>query len=284
MKRQSVSPSRGKAGCLGGFLHHAFYLVVSVLTLGPLLWIAMLSFRSRREFAAQPFGLPSSLYLDNYIKAITDSPFVTFVVNSVLVSFTALIILLVVSTMAGYAIARIPFKGSKFLFVLLIMTDAVPIFVILIPLFILVQMLGLSDSLWSLIFSYVAMRIGLSVILMRGFFRSISSELEDAARIDGCNLMQRLRYVMLPIVRPGLFVTAIVNFIFLWNEYFLATILLPRQAMFTLPPGLAAVFMGRYSANWPVMAAGLTLSILPTLLTFMLAQDKIIVGWTTTSK
>ncbi len=198
--------------------------------------------------------------------------------------FVALALILVVSTLAGYSLARISFKGARMLFIIFILCDSVPLFVILIPLFILIHKLGIADTLWGLIFSYVAMRIGLSVMLMRGFFRSISSEIEDAARIDGCNLLQDIWYIMLPLVRPGLLVTTIVNFIFLWNEYFLATVLLPTQELFTLPPGLAAAFMGRFSANWPVMAAGFTLSFLPSLLTFFFAQDKIVVGWAATSK
>ena len=128
------------------------------------------------------------------------------------------------------------------------------------------------------------MRIGLSVVLMRSFFRSVSSDLEDAAKLDGCNLLQNIWCVVLPVVRPGLFATAIINTIFFWNEYIMAAILLPRQALFTLPPGLAAAFIGRYSANWPLLAAGFTLCFIPILLIFMLAQDKIIVGWTVSSK
>ena len=191
---------------------------------------------------------------------------------------------LIVSSLAGYALARIQFRGAKTLFAVFIMCDAVPIFVLIIPLFILLYKLNLAETLWGLIFAYTAMRIGLSVMLMRSFFRSIPSDMEDAGKIDGANLMQIIWHVMLPIVRPGLLVTAIVNFITLWNEYFLATILLPSQAMFTLPPGLATAFMGRFSANWPVMAAGLTLSFLPALLTFIFAQDKIVAGWTVTNK
>lgn len=263
-----------------GFPRHAFLAVMSAATLGPLVWMFMLSFKTEREFAGNLFGLPSSLYIGNYSKVLTDSPILTFTKNSVLVSFTALAILLIVSTLAGWAIARIPFRGSNFLLMLLIMTDAVPLFVVIVPLYILIQALGLSDSLWSLILSYAAMRTGISVLLMRGFFRSISSELEDAAKIDGCNLIQRLWYILLPVARPGLLATAIINFIFLWNEYYLAAVLLPRRAMFPLPPGLAAEFGGRYSSNWPAMAAGLTISAIPTLLFFVFAQDKIIEGWT----
>ncbi len=283
VKDQALPKNRKKL-TLSGLLFHPMYILISAAMLGPLIWIFLLSFKTQREFTTNMLGLPKSLFLGNYIKAFNDSPFFTFLTNSIIVTFVALGLILIVSTLAGYALARVPFKGARVLFAIFIICDAVPLFVLIIPLFILIHELNLSDTLWGLMFSYVAMRIGLSVILMRGFFRSISSDMEDAARIDGGNLVQIIWHIMLPIVRPGMLVTAIVNFISLWNEYFLATILLPKQAMFTLPPGLAAAFMGRFSANWPVMAAGFTLSFLPALLIFIFAQDKIIAGWTVTNK
>jgi len=282
-KQDHYSLSRKKF-TLRSLLHHIFYILVSTATLGPLIWIILLSFKTSREYTANPFGLPESFFLGNYIRALTDTPIVTFLINSIIVTSAALALILFVSTLAGYALARIPFNSSRILFVVFIMCNVVPIYVLIIPLFVLINLIGLSDSLWGLIFSYVAMRIGLSVVLMRSFFRSISSEMEDAAKIDGCNLLQNIWYVMLPIARPGLVVTAIINYIFLWNEYFLATIILSKQALFTLPPGLAAAFMGRYTANWPVMAAGFSLCFLPTLIVFMFAQDKIVAGWTVSSK
>jgi raffinose/stachyose/melibiose transport system permease protein len=266
------------------FFFHITYITISAVMIVPLIWIFLLSFKTQREFNSNMLGLPKSLYLGNYIKAFSDSPFLTFLTNSIIVTFSALVLTLIVSSLAGYALARIPFKGARPLFAIFILCDAVPIFVLIIPLFILIYQLKLSDSLWGLIFPYVAMRIGLSVMLMRGFFRSISSDMEDAGKIDGGNLMQIIWFIMLPIVRPGLVVTAIVNFISIWNEYFLATILLPSQSMFTLPPGLAAAFMGRFAANWPIMAAGFTLSFLPALVIFIFAQDKIVAGWTVSAK
>ena len=284
MSKQDHHSLSRKKFTLRSLLKHIFYILASTATLGPLIWIILLSFKTTREYTANPFGLPESFFLGNYIRALIDTPIVTFLINSIIVTSAALALILIVSTLAGYALARIPFNGSIILFVVLIMCNVVPIYVLIIPLFVLINLIGLSDSLWGLIFSYVAMRTGLSVVLMRSFFRSIPSQMEDAAKIDGCNLLQNIWYVMLPIVRPGLVVTVIINYIFLWNEYFLATIILSKQALFTLPPGLAAAFMGRYTANWPVMAAGFTLCFLPTLLVLMFAQDKIVVGWTVSSK
>jgi ABC-type glycerol-3-phosphate transport system permease component len=202
----------------------------------------------------------------------------------VYVTFWAVIIVFVTSALAGYALARIPFPGSRALFILFILSDAIPVFVVLIPLYILIQQIGLADSRWSLILTYASMKVGLSVFIMRGFFRSISTAMEDAAALDGCSLWQTIWHIMLPLIRPGALVVAILNFLSFWNEYFLAAVLLPNQDLFTLPAGLAAVFMGRYATNWPVLATGILISVIPSLAIFAVAQDKIVQGWTVSLK
>jgi ABC-type glycerol-3-phosphate transport system permease component len=257
------------------------YGLLAILTLGPLLWLLSMSFRSRKEFAADPFGLPTSLYSENYLKIIQDDQMAQFLINSVIVTTIALILLLSTSVLAAYAIARINFKGRNFLFVLFLMGDMIPIIVLIIPLFMLNKFLGIEQSRWALILAYVAGSMGFSIFILRGFFRSLSSEIEDAGRIDGCNTLQLIWYIMLPLVRPGLFVVAIMTFIFFWNEYYLASVLLPTQDMFTLPAGVASTFFARFQQDWPAAAAGALLSILPVMIVFLLSQGKILEGWRT---
>lgn len=261
-----------------------FLILVSLTATAPLLWIVSLSMRTQQEFAARPFGAPESLYLENYTRVLTDARMLQFIFNSIYVTFWAVVLVFIASTLAGYALARIRFRGAHALFLLFILSDAIPVFVVLIPLYILIQKIGLADSRWALILTYAAMKVGLSVFIMRGFFRSVSTAMEDAAQLDGCNLWQTIWHVMLPLVRPGALVVVILNFLSFWNEYFLAAVLLPNQELFTLPAGLAAVFMGRYATNWPVLATGIFISVLPSLGIFALAQDKIIEGWTVSLK
>ena len=258
---------------------HIVLSLLALITISPLIWIVFLSFKTKQGYAANPFGLPESLNLENYLKVITDESLIQFAINSVLVTSTALVLILVTCLMAGYALARIEFRGNKILFVTFFLSDAIPIFVVLVPLFILIQLIGIAGSLWSLILPYTAMHIGVTVFIFRGFFRNIPSEMEDAAAIDGANILQLLWFVLIPLIRPAIVVVTILNFIAIWNEYFLAAVLLPSQDLFTLPPGLATTFLGKYSANWPVMSAGIILSILPVFLIFILAQEKIIEGW-----
>jgi ABC-type glycerol-3-phosphate transport system permease component len=258
---------------------HLVLLVVAVGTLGPLLWIVGISLMTTREFAADPLGAFQQLHFGNYVDVLADSQLLTFARNSLIVTGAAVAIVLVCSTLAGYALARIPFRGAPLLFAVFVASNSVPILLMVVPLFVLISWLDLSGSLLSLILPYSAMTMGISIFLMRGFFRSIPSELEGAAMIDGCNRVQVIWHVMLPLARPGLLVVLIFNFITFWNEYFLAAVLLPRQDLFTLPAGLTAEFASRWATNWPGLASGLVLSVVPAFVLFMVAQDKIIDGW-----
>jgi ABC-type glycerol-3-phosphate transport system permease component len=263
------------------------YLLLSALsltTIGPLTWVVLLSFKTKKEFANSPFSLPKSFSLENYAKLFSEEKIITFLQNSIVVSLVAVFIVLVASIMAGYALARLNFKGQRLLLTIFLIGDTIPLFVVIIPLFVFIQFIGLASSRWALILAYAAMSMGLAVYMMRGFFRTIMSDIEDAAIIDGCSTWQLVLYVLLPLIRPGATVVAIITFISFWNEYFLVQVLMPSQDLFTLPAGMAAMFMGRYGSNWPIWGAGIVLSILPTITLFTFAQDKIVEGYTYSGK
>jgi ABC-type glycerol-3-phosphate transport system permease component len=169
------------------------------------------------------------------------------------------------------------------MFILFLFGESIPIISLIIPLYILVNRLGLGGSRWSIIFPFVAMNLGITVLILRGFFRSIPTDIEDAAKLDGCNAVQLIFSVMIPIVRPGLVVAAALNFIAFWNEYFIVSILADSQQMMTVPAGLAAKLINYYSTNWPAMAAGIMLSLIPVFLLFTFAQEKIVQGWSSTT-
>jgi raffinose/stachyose/melibiose transport system permease protein len=264
----------------GSPLYHPIMIAISVITLMPMVWMIFLSFKTKRGFAQNPFGLPEVWNFENYLRVLGDERITVYTLNSVIVTVTSVTLVVIVSVLAGFALARIEFRGSRFLFMLFILGDAVPVFVFLVPLFVQLQWMGIGSTRWALIFPYTAMHIGVATFIFRGFFRSISTEIEDAARIDGCNTLQLLWYVMAPIIRPAVLVVLIVNFISIWNEYYLASVILPTQDLFTLPAGLASFFKKKYSTDWPSMSAGIVLSVLPVFLLFIAAQDKIVEGWT----
>ncbi len=261
-----------------------FTIALTMMTVGPVVWLFFVSMKTKREYAASPFGLPSALRFDNYTYILTDSEFLRFAWNSLLVTSSSVAVILVLSTLAAYALARIDFVGNRLLFVAYLFGEVIPIFLILLPLYVLLAKVGLGGTLLSLILVYTAASLGISILVLRSYFRSIPGEIEDAARIDGCNTILVIWYVMMPLIRPGIVVVAIFNIFNLWNEYLLAAFLLPSQKLFTLPAGLASSFVAQYTTNWPAMAAGILLSAIPLILIFVIAQDKIVEGFSFGSK
>jgi ABC-type glycerol-3-phosphate transport system permease component len=262
----------------------AFALALALTTIGPVVWLFFVSMKTQSEHAAHPFGPPLTLRFDNYVSILIDPAFLRFAWNSVIVTSSSVFLILVLSTLAAFALARLDFAGNRLLFVIYLFGEVVPIFLILLPLYVLLAKTGLGGTLLSLILAYTAASLGISILVLRSYFRSIPTDLEDAARIDGCNTALLIWHVMMPLIRPGLVVVAVFNTFNIWNEYLLAAFLLPSQKLFTLPPGLATSFAAQYSTNWPAMAAGILLSSIPLILIFVAAQDKIVEGFSFGSK
>jgi raffinose/stachyose/melibiose transport system permease protein len=262
----------------------AFTIALASITIGPVIWLFLVSMKTKSEFAASPFGVPSALRFDNFVFILTNSEFLRFAWNSLFVTSSSVFIILVLSTLAAYALARIDFPGNRLLFVAYLFGEVIPIFLILLPLYVLLAMTGLGGTLLSLILAYTAASLGISILVLRSYFRSIPTDIEDAARIDGCNTILLIWHVIIPLARPGIVVVAILNTFNIWNEYLLAAFLLPSQKLFTLPPGLAGSFVAQYATNWPAMAAGILLSAIPLILIFVVAQDKIVEGFSFGSK
>jgi raffinose/stachyose/melibiose transport system permease protein len=262
----------------------ALALALVAVGLLPILWLALTSLKTQSEVLTSPFGLPSQPNVTSYSTVLSDQVFTTFALNSVVVTISSVFVVVVLSTVGAYGLARFDFRGNKTLFMAYLMGNAIPIFLILIPLFVLLTRAGLGGTTVSLILAYAAASMGISVLILRSYFRAIPSDIEDAARIDGCGTWGVLRHVMAPLVRPGIVVVAVFNAYNIWNEYFLAAFLLGSQSQFTLPPGLAAAFSNEYTTNWPGMAAGLVLSAVPLIILFALAYDRIVEGFSLSTK
>jgi ABC-type glycerol-3-phosphate transport system permease component len=262
----------------------AFAIALMLMNIGPVIWLFSVSVKTKREYAAHPFGVPSAPSLDNYVFILSDSAFLRFAWNSLLVTTSSVLIILVLSTLAAYALARLDFAGNRLPFIAYLFGEVIPLFLILLPLYVLLAKSGLGGTLFSLILAYTAASLGISTLVLRSYFRSIPTDLEDAAKIDGCNTISLVWHVMMPLVRPGLVVVAVFNIFNIWNEYLLAPFLLPSQKLFTLPAGLASSFVAQYATNWPAMAAGIVFSAIPLILMFVAAQDKIVEGFSFGSK
>jgi raffinose/stachyose/melibiose transport system permease protein len=253
--------------------------LVLVQTLYPLLWVLFGSLKTKQEMLANVWGPPSSLIFQNYADAWRIAGMGSRIINSVLVTACALIILVIVATPCAYAVARLRFRGRGFVVAVAVAAMLVPPQVMAIPVFIVARDLGLINSRIGIAFIYAATSLPLSVFILRSFFLTLPAELEDAARMDGASRLEILVHVMLPLVRPGVALILIFGFIEIWNDFFLAFLLLRDLSVQTIPLGLVSFFQ-QYDSLWSLYFAALTITTLPVIIVFIAMQRQFIAGLT----
>jgi multiple sugar transport system permease protein len=236
----------------------------------PLVWMLVTSVESldqTRHFP--PTLIPTSVHWSNYREAWNQAPFGRFFVNSVIVTGTAVLSNLILCSLAGYAFARLRFLGRELLFVALLATLMVPFQVIMIPTFLIVQHLGLVDSLGGLIAPNLVTPFG--IFLLRQFFRTLPVDLEEAARIDGSTRLGVLLRVVLPLSLPALATLGIVTFLWTWNDFLWPLIVITSTDQSTVQLGLAS-FQGAHVTKWNLLMAGNVMALAPMLVVFIGAQ------------
>lgn len=251
------------------FLHLVVAAYCALVSL-PFVWMMFASLKTTREVFADPFGLPDVPQWQNYIDA-WNSGIARYLLNSVLVTSLSVFIILLVGGLAAYALSRFRFPGRVAFYLFLIIGYAIPVYAVLVPVYELLQSLGLLNSFVGLIASYVAFGIPFSVLLLHAYFQDFPRELEDAARLDGCNNWQMLRLIVAPLSMPGLLSVAIFQGIFIFNEFLLALVIISDDARKTVPLGLVA-FRGEHAVDWPLLLAALAITTLPFLILFLLMQ------------
>jgi multiple sugar transport system permease protein len=251
--------------------------LVSFLVIMPLLWTVSTSLRLPREsFLLPPRWLPTDFRWQNYAEVFEQTTFALYIFNSFKVTTAIVLGQIVTASMAAYAFARLRFPGKDLLFTLLMSAMMVPLFVTIIPIFVLVSRLRMADTHASLIVPALTTAFG--VFLLRQFFLTIPTELEEAATIDGASPWQSFLRIILPLGAPGISVLAILSFNSHWNEFFRPLIFLSSWDRFTVPLGLVALrgYMGTGSVA--VTLAGVTIALVPVVLVFVLAQRYLIEG------
>lgn len=253
----------------------AFFMVI------PFVWMVSTSFRLPAEsFSLPPQWLPRQFVVENYRQVFELVPLIPFALNSVKISTIITSGQLLISAMAAYAFARLDFRGKNILFLLLMSSLMVPSQVTIVPVFVVIRSLGLNDTHWALILPGLVSAFG--IFLLRQFFLTLPSDLEDAAKIDGANPPQIFFWIILPLSVPALSVLAIFTFNASWNDFFRPLIFLTTWDKFTLPLGLVTLRGVEGTGSISIVLAGVTLTILPVLLIFLLAQRYLIEGITMT--
>lgn len=264
---------------LGTIGVYAALLLVLLQTVYPLLWVLFGSLKEKGELIGNVWGPPQTIVLQNYADAWSIAGIGSRLVNSLVTTGTALALIVVVTIPCAYAIARLRFPGRNLLLGILIAALLVPPQVMAIPLFTVARDLGLINSRFGVALIYAATGVPLSVFVLRGFFLSLPLELEDAARVDGAGRITILTRVMLPLVRPGVALVLILQFIEVWNEFFLAFMLLRQPDVQTIPLGLVNFFQ-QYDSLWTLYFAALVITTAPVILVFVLMQRQFIAGLT----
>jgi raffinose/stachyose/melibiose transport system permease protein len=277
MSTTTANPFPGRRLSIGTLARYAFLIGFSVVTIYPIWWLISVSLKTRQEYLAKPFSVPTRPVFQNALAILNTELIRRFFLNSALVTVISVVTVVIVGSLAGYALARYRWKGRETVLLLFLMSNMIPVTVLVIPLFVWLRWIHLLKGFAPLIMAYISLTLGLTVFLSRGFFRSISQDLLDAARLDGCNELQAFLYIMLPLARPGLVVIAILNFITVWNEYFMALVLVQDNAHYTIPLGLT-VFRGKYDTDWPKLAAALLLATIPTMILYFVFQEQIVKG------
>ena len=250
-----------------------------VVMVYPLVVMLLSAFKGNAELFASPFALPESFSLTNAARVWGETNFVLYLGNSVIVTASAVLSILVVGTMAAYAIARYPFRLSGLIFLFFLSGLMVPLKLAIIPLFIQLDALGLINTRPGLVLVYVAMGLPSAIFILTGFLRTLPTELEEAARMEGASELRIMLRIMLPLARPALVIAAIQNAVPIWNDFFFPLVFITSERLKTLPQGLT-VFMGEYNTDWGVLFAGLSLAALPIIAVYIVLSRQFIEGMT----
>ena len=257
---------------------HVVLLAGSVVMLFPFIWTVATSLKDISEvFTFPPKLLGKELRWDNYVKVWERYPFDRFFLNTVKITAIVVVGQLLTSSMAGYVFARLRFRGRDTLFLLYLATIIIPVQVTVIPNFFQMKLYGLLDTHWSLILPGLVSAFG--TFLLRQFFLTIPAALEEAAKIDGCNPFGIYWRIFVPLSKPAMATLGIFICNGVWNDFYNPLIFLNSTNKMTLTLGLATM-QGLYSTDWPVLMAATTISILPIIIVFLLAQDLFVRGVT----
>lgn len=261
---------------------YALLVVLAAFTmviLGPVVWLAILSLRTTTEINANPYGLPEALHLAKFVQAWTTSNYGNYFWNSVVVTSVSVAIVTLIGAMAAYALARYRFVGNRTVFFLIVSTIILPPQITIIALFQVLADYHLYNTLPGLILVYVGTQLPLTVFILEGFFARLPQDLFDAARMDGYPEIEVFWRIAVPVSSPALVTTIIMNLILLWNEFLYAVVLIVDDNKRTLPLGIQK-FMGDQFTDVGMIATGAMISVVPVILVYLFFSEKIIQGMT----
>lgn len=271
--------TRGRQRPVGGVVGSVALWGYALLALVPLVAMVANSFRSTSDLYSRPLAPPWPPSVDSYRVALVEGGFAEYLGNSLLVTTGAVVLSTVVSTMAAYALARVRSRWFATIEAVFLSGLMLPFHLAILPIFYLLDGMGLIDSRLGLTLVYAAAGVPFSIFVLTTFFRQLPVELEEAARIDGAGPWRMFTAIMLPLVRPAVATVVVFRFVPIWNDFLFPLVLLRSTEKYTLPVGLTT-FFGEYSTNWSALFAGLVIATVPLIALFLVATKQIVEGLT----
>lgn len=260
-----------------------FYLYIPILitlvtVLIPFLWALSTSFKSVSEFQSETLQyLPQQFNLKNYIYVWSKSGFSKYFLNSLMVSIVSVVIIIVLCICNAYALSRYKFKFKSAITIMLLGTQMMPVILYLVPLFSVFKTMKLIDNLVALIIFNIVLQTPFNTLLMRGFVNGIPQEIDEAAMVDGAGKMTIMLKILTPMLKPGIVAVSAFAFIGCWNEFLVGFTFIQTQAKYTIPVGLKTM-IGEYSINYPALAAGSIIALIPPVVLFAFIQKHLVTG------
>ena len=276
----SATATKGGRGALGSVLFYVFLFLFVLVSMFPLIWIFKMSIITRAElFQSPPTILPANPTGQEYTQIFSDPAFQQALLNSAIIAGVTTVVCLFFGSIAAYAIARLRFRFKSPVMTLILAISFFPAVAIIAPLFLQYSALGLIDTYWSGIISDTVFALPLTLWLLVAFFKELPKDLEEAAKVDGATTIQAFRKVIVPLAAPGVFTTAILTFIFAWNEFLFATTFLFTPA--TQPVTVVIPnFASQYTTDYGAQAAAAVVVTVPLVILVLIFQRRIVSGLT----
>jgi ABC-type glycerol-3-phosphate transport system permease component len=258
----------------------ALLVAVVVLMIFPFIWMLSTSIKPPEEIFTQvPRWVPLRPTLDNFKNILFNTSFPRYFLNSVVVGLVTMLVALAVTVFAGYALSRYNFRGKNIFSMWLLVSQMFPPVLLIIPIFVFMLKLGLFNTYASLIITYATFALPFSTWMLKAYFDTVPIDLEEAAKVDGCNQVQALTKIILPLAAPGIVTVALFIFVLAWHEYMFALTLTSTTEMRTLPVGIS-LFLGEYRTLWGSLMAGSVVVTAPVVVFFVYLQRYIVQGLT----
>ena len=258
-------------------LKYTILILFLIACLYPLMWLIINSFKTQDELFQNTWGLPKIWTLDNYKHAVIDGKIGIYFGNSILVSVISVLGTIVLSVMASYGVTRLRWKLSNLTLGIFLLGLMIPAYGSVIPLYSIFNKAGILNTYIAVIIPHITFALPTAIFILSGFFIAVPRELEEAAIIDGCTLIQAFRKVVTPVVVPGIVTIIVISFINIWNDLLFSQIFLTDKGKMPLPIGLTE-FKGIYATDYVGMIAAIVITVIPVIIVYVILHDKIIDG------